>query len=134
MFHNTTTIAIIGASPNPMRHSHRVMQYMQHNGFRVIPVNPVAADAEILGVPVSARLEDAPGSIDLVDVFRRADALPAVVDEVIEQKDAKGIRFLWFQLDLYDESAAKKARDAGIEVIMDRCLKIEYGRLLAHRG
>lgn len=130
----TKTIAIVGASPDPDRHSHRVMRYMQHSGFRVLPVNPVAAGRQILGEPVYESLATAPGPFELVDVFRRADAIPALVDEVIDLRQRKGIRFLWLQLGLYDEDAAGRARAAGLDVIMDRCLKIEFGRVLSHNG
>ena len=130
----TRNIAFVGASPNPARHSYRVMTFMQLNGYRIIPVNPKAAGEEILGEPVLASLADAPAPVDMVDVFRRQDAVPAVVDEVIRLRAKKEIRYLWLQLDLYDEAAARRARAVGLEVVMDRCLKIEYGRVLAYRG
>ena len=125
-------IAVVGASPKPDRHSYRVMQYMQANGYRVIPVNPVAAGNEILGEAVYASLADVPVQIDMVDVFRRPEAIPATVDEVLAVRESKGIRSLWLQLGLYDEAAARRARDADLAVIMDRCLKVEFGRLLSH--
>lgn len=134
IFRETQAIAVVGASPDPHRHSHRVMHYMRDNGYRIVPINPFAAGEEILGEPVRVSLEDSPGPFELVNVFRRSDAIPGVVDEVIEIQKSKGARFLWMQLDLYDEDAARKARDAGLEVIMDRCLKIEFGRLLVHNG
>lgn len=130
----TRNIAVVGASPNPARHSHRVMTFMQHNGYRIIPINPKAAGEEILGEPVVASLADAPEPVDMVDVFRRQEAVPSVVDEVIRLKAEKQIRYLWLQLDLYDDAAASRARAAGLEVVMDRCLKIEYGRVLAYRS
>ena len=107
---------------------------MQRSGYRVLPVNPHAVGQEILGVPVSASLADAPEPFELVDVFRRSEAIPQVVDDVLQMREQKGIRFLWLQLDLYNEDAARRAREAGLRVVMDRCLKIDYGRLLAHRG
>lgn len=134
MLETTKIIALVGASPNANRHSHRVMHFMQINGYRVIPVNPSAAGQDILGEPVYASLAEVPGPFQMVDVFRRQDAIPGVADEVIQLRAEKGIRFLWLQLDLYDTAVAQKARVAGLEVVMDRCLKIEYGRLLAHRG
>ena len=134
MLQSTRTIAIVGASTNPGRHSHRVMAYMQKNGYRVVPVNPMAAGEEILGVPVAASLADVPAPIDMVDVFRRQDAIPALVDEVIALSTEKQMRYLWLQLDLYDGKAAQRAREAGLEVVMDRCLKVEAGRLLSHKG
>ena len=134
ILHATRTIAVVGASTNPARHSHRVMHFMQLNGYRTIPVNPMAAGGQIHGETVYASLADVPDPIDMVDVFRRQEAIPQVVDEVIAARAEKQIRFLWLQLDLYDEAAAGKARAAGLTVVMDRCLKIEYGRLLAHRA
>lgn len=130
----TRTIAIIGASPDPMRHSHRVLAYMRHQGFTVYPVNPAVAGREIFGVTAVGSLADIPAPIDMVDVFRRQDAIPGVVDEVVSLRREKNIRFLWLQLDLYDAAAARKAREVGIEVVMDRCLKIEHGRLMSHRA
>ena len=92
------------------------------------------AGEEILGERVHASLADSPGPFEMVDVFRRADAIPEIVDEVLDVHRQKGIHFVWLQLDLYDEESAGRLRAAGIEVIMDRCLKIESGRLLTHRG
>lgn len=129
----TRTIAMIGASPDPERHSHRVMEYLQANGYRVIPVNPGAAGEAVLGETVVASIADVPAPVEMVDVFRRPDAVPGVVDEVLAVAADKGIRFLWLQLGLGDAAAAARAREAGLEVVMNRCLKIEYGRLVAHR-
>lgn len=129
----TRRIAVIGASPDPDRHSHRVIEYMQSNGYRMIPVNPTAAGSRIAGEQVLARLADAAGPIDMVNVFRRPDAIAGVVDDMLPLVDRKAIRFLWLQLGLVDEAAAARARATGVEVVMDRCLKLEYGRLLAHR-
>lgn len=134
MLNATRSIAVVGASPNPARYSHRVMQFMQHSGYRVLPVNPFAAGQEILGERVYASLAEVPGPFEMVDVFRRADAIPEVADDVLAHSAGKGIRFLWLQLELYNEAVANRARAAGLGVVMDRCLKIEYGRLLAHRG
>lgn len=128
----TRTIAMIGASPRPDRHSHRVMRYMQQNGYQVFPVNPTVDEDTILGAPVYAGLADVPAPIDTVNVFRRSDAVPGVVDEVLGLREEKAIRFLWMQLGVVHDAAAARARDAGLEVVMDRCLKIEFGRLLSH--
>ena len=128
----TRTIAVVGASPDPSRHSHRVLRYMKQAGFRMLPINPLAAGQEIAGEPVLASLADMPAPVDLVNVFRRQDAIPSVVADVLASATPKRIRALWLQLDLYDEDAARRAREAGLEVVMDRCLKVEYGRLLAH--
>jgi len=131
---NTRTIALVGASMDASRHSHRVMEYMLSNGYRVIPVNPSAAGQTLLGVTVVASLADIDVPFELVDVFRRLDAIPGVVDELLPLVESRGVRCLWLQLDLYDEASAARARAAGLEVIMDRCLKVEFGRVLTHRN
>lgn len=129
----TRSIALVGASPNPARYSHRVMHFMQSCDYRVLPVNPFAAGEQILGERVYADLSEVPGPFEMVNVFRRAEAIPEVADEAVRLAPEKRIKFLWLQLELYDEAVARKARTAGLIVVMDRCVKIEYGRLLAHR-
>ncbi|BBK32137.1 hypothetical protein EDC65_0941 [Stella humosa] len=120
----TKTIAMVGASPNWNRPSFFVMKYLQGKGFRVIPVNPRAAGQEILGETVYASLADVPVPVDMVDVFRAADAVPGIVDEAI----AIGAKVVWMQLGVRHDEAAAKAEAAGIKVVMNRCPKIEYGR------
>ncbi|MEQ8205711.1 MAG: CoA-binding protein [Woeseia sp.] len=125
---DTDTIAMLGASPRGNRDSHRVMRYLQQKGYRVIPVNPtLESDQTILGERVYSTLADIPDEFQMVDVFRRSDAVAGIVDEVLAM--SKRPAFLWLQLGVSDVYAARKAEDAGIEVIMDRCLKIEHGRL-----
>lgn len=124
----TDTIAMVGASPKTNRDSHRVMRYLQQKGYRVLPVNPTLPDDQtILGEKVFATLADIREPYQMVDVFRRADAVAEVVDEVLALPEAP--KFLWLQLGVIDEAAADRARDAGIEVVMDHCLKIEHERL-----
>ena len=123
---------MVGASTNPGRHSHRVMRFMQECGYRVVPVNPTATGQTILGEEAYASLADIPAPIDMVNVFRRQEAIPEVVADVVSLAAAKMIRYLWLQLELYDEFAARRARGVGLKVVMDRCLKIEFGRLQAH--
>lgn len=130
---STRRIAVVGASPNAARHSHRVMRYLQTAGYETLPVNPRAAGNAILGQEVHAALADVPAPIDLVDVFRRQDALPAVAEEILSVHREKEIRAVWLQLDLYDAEVAERLRKAGLTVVMDRCLKIEHGRLLTAR-
>ncbi len=119
------TIALVGASSNWNRPSYFVMKYLQGKGYRVIPVNPGTAGKEQLGERIYASLRDIPEKIDMVDVFRASDAVGPVVDEAI----AIGAKVVWMQLGVRNDEAAAKAEAAGIEVIMNRCPKIEFGRL-----
>jgi hypothetical protein len=121
------TVAIVGASDNRARPSNIVVRYLASKGYRVFPVNPGRAGGEIEGLTVYARLADIPEAIDMVDVFRRQDALAAVVDEALAL-DPKP-KVIWMQLTLRDDAAAAKAEAAGVKVVMNRCAKIEYGRL-----
>ena len=119
------TIAMVGASPNWNRPSYFVMKYLQGKGYRVIPVNPEIAGKTLLGEKVYASLRDIPDKVDMVDMFRTADEAPAVVADAI----AIGAKVVWMQLGIRNDAAAKTAEAAGIEVIMNRCPKIEFGRL-----
>jgi predicted CoA-binding protein len=124
------TIAMVGASPNWNRPSYFAMKYLQAKGYRVIPVNPVAAGQEILGEKVYASLLDVPEHVDMVDIFRRSDQVSPIVDEAIEI----GAKVVWMQLTVRNDEAAEKAEAAGIKVVMDRCPKIEFGRLSGELG
>lgn len=131
MLDDTDTIAMVGASPKGNRDSHRVMRYLQQRGYRVIPVNPtLEADQTVLGEKVYASLADIPDRFQMVDVFRKADAVDEVVTEVLALEHKP--EFLWLQLGVVNEAAADRARKAGIEVVMDRCVKIEHGRLMVN--
>src|SRR3972149_12039250 len=121
-------IAMVGASPNWNRPSYFVMKYLLEKGYDVVPVNPRAAGENILGVPCVATLADVPGAIDMVDIFRASDAADAIVDEAIALRDAKGIKVIWMQIGVRNDAAAARATAAGMEVVMDHCPKIEYGR------
>ena len=126
---DTDTIAMPGASPRGDRDSHRVMRFLQQKGYRVIPVNPtLASDQTILGERVYASLADIPDEFQMVDVFRRSGAVAEIVEEILSLPRRPA--FLWLQLGVSESNAAGKAERAGIEVVMDRCLKIEHGRLL----
>ena len=125
---NTRRIAMIGASPNPSRPSNGVLRFLLSKGYDVVPINPGHAGKEIHGQTVVASLADIEGPIDMVDVFRAADQLPAVVDEVLALPNRPKV--IWGQLTVRNDEAAKKAEDAGITVIMDRCPAIEYPRLI----
>jgi len=128
------TIAVVGLSANWYRPSYFAAKYMQEHGYRVIPVNPAYAGQEILGEKVYARLSDIPRDIpekiDIVDVFRKSDDVPPIADEAI----AIGAKVLWQQLGVRNEEAARKAEAAGLESVMDRCVKIEHGRLFGGLG
>jgi predicted CoA-binding protein len=125
---STKVIALVGASPNPERPSQRVMAFLLRKGYRVIPVNPGQAGKEILGQRVVGRLADIEEPIDMVDVFRAANALPAVVDEVLALSPLPKV--IWGQLSVRHDEAATRAEAAGIKVVMDRCPAIEYPRLI----
>jgi predicted CoA-binding protein len=123
----TRTWAVVGCSPDARRDSHRIARLLQARGFRVIPVNPNAD--EVLGERCYPSVSEIPPGehVEVVDIFRRADRAGAHVDEAI----ARGARAVWMQLGVIDEAAAQRARDAGLDVVMDRCPAIELPRLAA---
>jgi predicted CoA-binding protein len=125
----TKNIAMVGASPNPARPSYGVMRFLLGKGYHVIPINPGHAGKEIQGQKVYASLADIEEEVDMVDVFRAADQLPAVVDEVLSMK--RPPKVIWGQLTVRDDAAAARAEQAGLTVIMDRCPAIEYPRVVA---
>ncbi len=116
-------IALVGASANPARASHEVMAFLLAKGFDVVPVNPGLVGQDLLGQRVMKSIAEA-GMVDMVDVFRSIDAVPAIVDETI----AAGVGALWMQLGVVHEAAAARAVAAGLTVVMDRCPKIELCR------
>jgi predicted CoA-binding protein len=115
-------VAIVGLSDDPARPSYRAAVHLRAYGYRITPVNPNVG--EVLGVPAVPTLADVPEPLEIVDVFRRPSALPAVVDEAI----ALGAKAIWLQLGLVDEAAAARARAAGIPFVQDRCIKMEHCR------
>lgn len=131
---DTRTIAMAGASPNWVRPSNFAMKYLQGKGYQVHPINPGHAGKEIWGRLTYASLADVPGPIDMLDIFRNSAAAGELVDEAIRLKDEKGIKIIWMQLGVINDDAAKRAEDAGLIVVMDRCPKIEYGRLFGELG
>ncbi len=116
-------VAMVGLSADWSRPSNFAAKYLLDHGFEVIPVNPKYD--EILGQKCYADLRDIPTPVDIVDLFQRVDRIPPFVDQAIEI----GAKVVWMQLGIIHEEAAQKARDAGLEVVMDRCMKIEYARL-----
>jgi uncharacterized protein len=122
------TIAVVGLSPKPDRPSHGVSKSMQSFGYRIVPVNP--GQASILGEPCYPTLRELPeevlAQVDLVDVFRQSDAVAGIVDDCI----ALGLKRVWLQDGVVDEAAARRATDAGIEVVMDRCVYRDYVHLM----
>jgi len=123
------TIAMVGASPNWVRPSNFAMKYLMGKGYRIIPVNPGHAGKEILEEMTYAGLSDIPDAIDMVDVFRSSGQAGGVADEVLKVYEEKGIDVVWMQLGVRDDEAARRLEGAGITVVMNRCPKIEYGRL-----
>lgn len=134
ILNSVKTVALVGASPKWVRPSSFVMKYLQGKGYRVIPVNPGHAGKEILGETVYAALSDIPHSFDMVDIFRSSDAAGGIVDEILELPLENRGRVVWMQLTVRNDAAGEKAEKAGLEVIMDRCPKIEYGRLFGELG
>jgi len=119
------TVAMVGASANWNRPSFFAMKYMQQKGFRVIPVNPGVARQEILGETVMANLDEIDEPVDMVDIFRNSEAAGPITDDAIKA----GAKIIWMQLGVQNDAAAKRAEDAGLRVVMNRCPKIEYARL-----
>src|SRR5215203_917884 len=117
------TIAVVGLSNNPMRPSYGVSEYMQKQGYRIIPVNP--GHAQILGEKSYRTLEDIPEPVDIVNVFRRSEMIPPIVDSAI----SIGAKVVWMQEGIEHEAAAEKARAAGLEVVMDTCILKEHRRI-----
>tara|TARA_B100000029_G_scaffold504475_1_gene583420 strand:+ start:17883 stop:18368 length:486 start_codon:yes stop_codon:yes gene_type:complete len=126
----TNVIAMIGASSNWNRPSYFAMKYLQEKGYRVIPVNPGIEGQQLLGETVYGSLKSIPFSIEMVDIFQKPERVPAIVDDAIEI----GAKIVWMQLTIRHDEAAKKAENAGLVVIMDRCPKIEFGRLSGELG
>jgi predicted CoA-binding protein len=117
------SIAVVGLSPDPSRPSHEVARAMREFGFRIVPVHPLAT--EVLGERAYRRLSDIPSPVDLVNVFRRAQFIDAVVDECL----ALGLKALWIQEGIVNEAAAQRAREGGMVVVMDRCIYRDYKQL-----
>jgi predicted CoA-binding protein len=121
------TIALVGASANPVRPSYFVMQYLLDKGYDVIPVNPGLAGQQLLGKTAYAALGDIPGPVDMVDIFRNSEAAGPITDEALALEPKPKV--IWMQLSVRNDAAAAKAEAAGVKVVMNRCPKMEYGKL-----
>jgi predicted CoA-binding protein len=121
------TIAMVGFSPKENRPSYFAFKYLIERGYRVIPINPGHAGTDVLGQKVYACLSEVPEPIDMVDIFRGSEHVPPIVEEALTLTPKPSV--IWMQLTVRNEQAAKRAEDAGLKVVMDRCPKIEYGRL-----
>jgi predicted CoA-binding protein len=122
------TIAVVGASSNSARPSYGVLKFLADRGYHVLAVNPAITDRDILGAPVYARLADIPLPIDMVDVFRNSEAAGQVVDEALALDPLPKV--IWMQLGVQNDAAAARAEAKGVTIIMNRCPKIEYSRLI----
>jgi hypothetical protein len=120
---STKTIAVVGLSDNPDRDSYRVADYMKRQGYKIVPVNPNAG--EILGEKSHPTLRDVPFPVDMVNIFRKPDAVPGIVDDAI----AIGAASIWMQSGIVHNAAAEKARAAGIAVVMSRCIMVEHKKI-----
>jgi predicted CoA-binding protein len=123
LLHSSHTIAVVGLSSKRFRPSHGVAEYMQRCGYRIIPVNPL--ETRILGEPCYADLDSVPGPIDIVDIFRRSEFVPEIVEAAIR----KGAKAIWMQEGVIHEAAAGRAQQAGLAVVMDRCILKDHRRL-----
>jgi uncharacterized protein len=121
------TIAVVGVSANPVRPSYYVARYLGLRGYRVIPVNPGHAGETLFGETVRGRLSDIDEPVDMVDIFRRSEHVGPIVDEALEA--FPGLKVIWMQIGVRNPEAAAKAEARGVEVIQNRCPKIEYQRL-----
>ncbi|MGF1650167.1 MAG: CoA-binding protein [Hyphomicrobiaceae bacterium] len=126
--------AMVGASANTSRPSYFALKYLIQKGYTVHPINPGLAGQTLLGQTVYADLSDVPAPVDVVDIFRNAEAAGAITDQAIGLKDALGIKVIWMQLGVRNDAAAERAEQAGLKVVMNRCPKIEYGRLSGEIG
>ena len=127
IMHDVKSVAIVGASPKDNRPSHFVVKYLAERGYKVFPINPGQGGREIAGIKAYAKLSDVPEPIDMIDVFRSSDAVPGVLEEALKLPALPKV--FWMQLSVRNDEAAKRAEAAGMRVVMDRCPKIEYGRL-----
>ena len=129
-FYQLKNIAVVGVSKNEEKPSHQVDKYLIEHGYNVIPVNPTIA--EVLGRKCYPSIANVKERIDIVDVFRKSEDIPAVVDDVLKKKD--GIKVFWMQLGVYNEDAERKAKGNGMDVVYNRCMMEEHERLFGNSG
>jgi predicted CoA-binding protein len=134
VLNETRSIAMVGASANINRPSYFALKYLVGKGYNVHPINPGLAGKEIAGQTVYAALADVPVPVDMVDIFRNSEAALEVTREAIRLKDRLGLKTVWMQLSVRNDEAAAEAEAAGLRVVMNRCPKIEYGRLSGEIG
>ena len=127
IFAESRSFACVGVSPNPVRPSHYVARYLSLRGYRILPVNPGQVGREMFGAPAVASLSDQNEPVDVVDIFRSAEAVPGIVEEALAH--LPGLKTIWMQVGVTHAEAAEKAEAAGVQVIQNRCPKIEYQRL-----
>jgi predicted CoA-binding protein len=132
ILNSVKSAAMVGASANTIRPSYFVLKYLIDKGYTVHPINPGQAGKEILGREVFARLSDLPEPVDMVDIFRASDAVPAITDEILAMKVRPKV--VWMQLTVREDASAARLEAAGIKVVMNRCPKIEYARLSGEIG
>ena len=132
LLQSVKTVALVGASNNPARPSFIVLKYLLERGYDVVPVNPGLAGGEILGRPVHARLAEVPKPVDMVEIFRNSAAAGPITDEALALDPLPKV--IWMQLSVRNDEAAERAEAKGVTVVMDRCPKIEYGRLSGEIG
>ncbi|MRI83228.1 MAG: CoA-binding protein [Nitratiruptor sp.] len=128
IFETVKTIAVVGLSPDPSKDSHKVAAYLQSVGYRIVPIYP--RGGEILGERVYRSLEEIPFPIDMVDIFRKPAAIPPIVEAAIKRGD---VRVIWMQKGIVNDEAAKRAREAGLIVVQNRCTMVDHRRLVAGR-
>jgi predicted CoA-binding protein len=127
ILNSVKSVAIVGASPKDNRPSHFVVKYLAERGYKVFPINPGQGDGSIANIKAYAKLADVPEPIDMIDVFRSSDAVPGVLEEALKLPTVPKV--FWMQLGVRNDEAAARAEAAGMKVVMDRCPKIEYGRI-----
>ncbi len=134
ILHGVRSFAMVGASANTVRPSYFVLKYLLAKGYRVFPINPGQAGGEILGQRVFSSLCDLEEPVDVVDIFRNSEAALGIVRDAVALKDRLGIKVIWMQLGVRNDEAAQLAEDTGLKVVMNRCPKIEYGRISGEIG